>query len=136
MDIVVQLGSLAAVGLLIGLAYLVHGRGAATPLTDAAAQTRYSADFWSDMIRKTLLSTDRRTALILLRDPVAIGLVQTMGDKAVTRRLSGDDIKDLSLDGTALSFCVKEFAASRITLLLSEEEAGNAHAYLSHLMKE
>ncbi|MBB4211849.1 hypothetical protein EV659_10613 [Rhodothalassium salexigens DSM 2132] len=94
-------GSVLGIALLVAMNWaLGHWQGARIDDGQAAA-ARYARDHWDDRIDDVVVDRSGRLALLWLNGGAALGLVQTLGDRMVTRRLTADALRSPDRSATA-----------------------------------
>lgn len=122
------LPSLLAVAFLGWLALRLYGFSRANILGEEAARVAYHQDFFDDHVDAVLLDAPRRHALLLLDDKKAAGLVLALGDKLVTRRLDGDLLNTVEIDGIRWHLGLDDLVLPSVTLIFDANTAGSAVA--------
>jgi len=117
-------GSLAGVGLMVGLSVLLFGLRAA-PLDAADATRRLAQEIAGFRAGDVALDVGGQAALVEDRRDGTVHLVVRRGDGLITRRLNA--LRRLDRDGAALSLRLSDFTLPRTRLVLPE--AGLARAW-------
>ena len=134
MDVVVYLiGSVAGIGLMVGLNVLLFGRGTGA-LDLRALESRLALDHPGFRAGESALSADAHAALMENRNDGALYLARAGGDKFVTRRLSRGALRKLSREGARLDLRFADFTFTRARLAFAtESEAGDWEARLKRV---
>ncbi len=121
-ELLIKLGfSLAGVGLLVGLSYVLGALRSAR-VTEAAAADRLGFDEPDFKPAQWLVGADGKAAAALSADGTEIGLVFAMGDDFATRRLrrAGATVRR---EGSALMFLLHEPSRRAVRVAAPDEKA-------------
>ena len=120
--LLIELGfSLAGVGLLVGLSYVL-GAWRSARVTLAAAAERLGFDEPDFQPTRWLVGADEKAAAALSADGAEIGLVFAMGDDFATRRLKRANAK-VEREGAALLFLLREPSRRAVRVEAPDEKA-------------
>ncbi len=119
------LGSLAGIGLIVGLNFALSRRRGESIFSLAAAEARLAKDIPGFALGESVLSEDGIAALIVDRAHRATWLVGRQGDGMLARTLEQGTLQALTRDGLALTLKLDDFTARRMTLTFADAPAAD-----------
>lgn len=121
-DLLIEFGlSLAGVGLLVGLSYLL-GAWRSARVTLASAAERFGFDEPDFKPGHWLIDAGEKSAAVLSADGTEVGLVFAMGDDFATRRLKRSSAL-VQREGAALLFLLREPSRRAVRVAAPDEKA-------------
>ncbi len=119
------LGSLAGIGLIVGLNFVLSRRRGESIFSLAAAEARLVKDIPGFAPGDSVLSEDGIAALIVDRAHRVTWLVGRQGDGMLARTLEQGTLQGLTRDGLALTLKLDDFTARRMTLTFADTPAAD-----------